>query len=86
MIEAIEVTITAMAIVFLILIILLGVLKLLNYLPKEEVTKAVEKPVATPHLVMEDLDEDIQAAVLAAIIDYSEDVKKEIRVIKIKEA
>ncbi len=91
MIEALVITITAMTIVFLILIMLLIVLKLLNYLPKNTVEKAMvaksDKRVEIKEdlLALEDLSDDAIAAVLVAIIDYSQDVKKNVQVISVKE-
>lgn len=90
--ESLQISFISMSIVFAILIILMGVLYLLRFLPGANSEKPVVKsPVVTntktgdKSVDFDKLDDDATAAVLAAIIDYSQDTKNQIKVKSVKQ-
>ena len=78
-------------IVFAVLALLTIILTLLNHIKaldvKEQPKKDVQtsQPAAREHIDFEALDDDAKAAVLAATIDYREEVKTDVELISVKE-
>ena len=78
-------------IVFAVLAVLTLILTLLNYIkaldvkekPKAESTSSSN--TVREHIDFEALDDDAKAAVLAATIDYREEVKTDVELISVKE-
>ena len=78
-------------IVFLVLALLAFILWLVNKIkwldvkeqPKREVE--ISQPTTREHIDFEALDDDAKAAVLAATIDYREEVKTDVELISVKE-
>ena len=79
-----------MAIVFLMLMLLWGIVALFKFLPKNKEKQAVveENKASAPkeYISVEDIkDEDMMVAALVATIDYHDEVKEDVRVVSIKE-
>lgn len=65
--EAVGITISSMAIVFTILIIIMFIIYLFKFIPSPVEDKQVEPLKSIP---FEDMEEDMKVAVLVATIDY----------------
>ena len=78
-------------IVFFVLALLATILWLVNKIKwldvKQQPKKEVEtsQPTTREHIDFEALDDDAKAAVLAATIDYREEVKTDVELISVKE-
>lgn len=91
--EACLIAIVCIAIVFSMLALLWGIVSLFKYLPNKDVkeqTKVVKKEntVTVNHkkLSLSDIkDDDMMAAALVASIDYHNEIKKDVRVVSVKE-
>ena len=79
------------AIVFLMLMLLWGIVALFKFLPKNKEKPALveeNKAASAPkeYISVEDIkDEDMMVAALVATIDYHDEVKEDVRVVSIKE-
>ena len=90
--EAVLISVICMVIVFAMLALLWGLVSLFKYIPtkkaKEEAPKE-EAPAAlqqTESIKFEDIkDEDMMVAALVASIDYHNEIKKDVRVVSVKE-
>jgi len=87
------ISVVCMAIVFLMLALLWGIVALFKFLPKEK-EKAVaaskaSAPVAksaSKGIKLEDIkDDDMMVAALVASIDYHNEIKKDVKVVSVKE-
>ncbi len=81
-----------MAIVFLMLMLLWGIVALFKFLPKNKEKPAVVEEnnsntnAPKEYISVEDIkDEDMMVAALVATIDYHDEVKEDVRVVSIKE-
>jgi Na+-transporting methylmalonyl-CoA/oxaloacetate decarboxylase gamma subunit len=88
--EAVEVAIICMLIVFAILVIIWGAVSLLKYIKigrgenkSEPDDRQDEEP--TEPVKPEIKDEKMLAAVLAATIDYTNETKKDVKLVSVKE-
>ena len=82
--EGLIISLFSVLIVFLILSIVAFSIYLLQYLIKEKQT-LVKKQVQKTFELSDIKDEDMMVAALVASIDYYDEIKKDVRVISIKE-
>ena len=90
--QTLLISLVCMLIVFGMLAILWGIVSLFKILPqkeeKEEVKKASNKQTInqTEKIKMEDIkDDDMMVAAIVASIDYHNEIKKDVRVVSVKE-
>ena len=71
LLEAINISISSMLIVFIILLLIMGILMLFKYIPElEYVTNKYRKNHREKFVPFEKMDDDMKVAVLVATIDY----------------
>lgn len=85
LLETLQITIMSMGIVFLVLVLLMCVVYLFKYIPNIEHIdtkfRKRPKPTFTP---FEEMDEDMQVAVLVATVDYQKKTKKDVKLKSIR--
>ena len=74
--ETLSITFISMLIVFGTLILIMGVIMLFRFLPQEDPTPVVKKPVK--YIPFEEMDEDMKVAVLVATIDAQQEYNQEV--------
>ncbi len=83
------VCLVAILIVFLVLLIIIGcssiVSIIINKFVKKENKDKIEKTIDNNSLVVDINDEDMVAAILVASIDYRNEIKKDVKLINIRE-
>jgi Na+-transporting methylmalonyl-CoA/oxaloacetate decarboxylase gamma subunit len=85
--EGLEISLFSIFIVFLLLSIVTLAISLLKHIAVEEKpkTKTIEKTITKPISLSDIKDEDMMVAALVASIDYYNEIKKDVRVVSIKE-
>lgn len=82
------IALVCIAIVFMMLALLWGITSLFRFIapkPKKEEVIQEPIPVSKPFSMADITDEDMMAAALVATIDYHNEIKKDVRVVSIKE-
>lgn len=83
--ESLLIALVSMIIVFLVLTIIYLLVALMKYIKVEEKeTKKVSESLPNDYN-LEIKDDDMMAAVLVATIDYSSKIKKDVRLVSVKE-
>jgi Na+-transporting methylmalonyl-CoA/oxaloacetate decarboxylase gamma subunit len=85
--EGLEISLFSIFIVFLLLSIVTLAISLLKHITVKEKTQAKkeEKTITKPISLSDIKDEDMMVAALVASIDYYNEMKKDVRVVSIKE-
>jgi Na+-transporting methylmalonyl-CoA/oxaloacetate decarboxylase gamma subunit len=85
--EGLEISLFSIFIVFLLLSIVTLAISLLRHIAikEEPKIKPIEKKVSKPLSLSDIKDEDMMVAALVASIDYYNEIKKDVRVVSIKE-
>lgn len=83
-IEALQITINCMLIVFTVLIILMGMVSLFKFLPKTEIRKHTRKSTKNKYVEFDKMDDDMKVAALVATIEYKEETNKEVKLKSIR--
>ena len=85
--EGLEISLFSIFIVFLLLSIVTLAISLLRHIAikEEPKTKPIETKVSKPLSLSDIKDEDMMVAALVASIDYYNEIKKDVRVVFIKE-
>lgn len=79
LLETLEITISSMATVFLILLLLTGIVTLFKFIPEvESLTKKYNKKRKQKYVTFNQMDEDMQVAVLVATIKCKKDSNSDV--------
>lgn len=84
LIEALQITINCMLIVFTVLLILMGLVSLFKFLPKTEIRKRTHKSTKNKYVEFDKMDNDMKVAALVATIEYREETNKEVKLKSIR--
>lgn len=77
--DAIGLTLSSMLIVFLVLVILMGLVYLLKYVPEaEKLNKKYNKKNKKKYINFDDMEEDMKVAVLVATIACKKDLQSDV--------
>lgn len=80
LLETLQITVMSMGIVFLVLVLLMLVVHLFKYIPNVESVNTKFRKRPKPKFVpFEEMDEDMQVAVLVATIDYQKKTKNDVQ-------
>lgn len=83
--ESCVISLICMLVVFAVLCLLWGLLVLMNKITNVKANKKEVKSNNVYHSLEEIQDEDMMVAALVASIDYHNEIKKDVRVVSIKE-
>ena len=79
LLEALNITIMSMGIVFLVLIVLMFVIWLFKFIPNnEKLGKKFKRKRKNRYVDFEKMDDDMKAAVLVATIKYQQETKNDV--------
>ncbi len=84
LLEALQITIICMLIVFTVLLILMGIVSLFKYLPQKEIRQKISSKDNHKYVEFDEMDEDMKVAALVATINYKEKTTKEVKLKSIR--
>lgn len=78
--ETLQITISSMLIVFIVLVLLMFIVSLFKYIPEvERINANFKRRKKRPkYIPFEEMDEDMQVAVLVATINYQQKTKNDV--------
>ncbi len=78
--ETLQITISSMLIVFIVLVLLMFIVSLFKYIPEVERINAnfKRRKKHVKYIPFEEMDEDMQVAVLVATINYQQKTKNDV--------
>lgn len=82
--EALQITISCMLIVFFVLLILMGVVSLFKYIPEVKLKNRKNTKKQSKYIPFDEMDEDMKVAALVATIECKEQTKKEVKLKSIR--
>ena len=83
-IEALQITINCMLIVFFVLLILMGIVSLFKYIPEIKFLNKKQNKKKSKYVPFNEMDEDMQVAALVATIEYKKETEKEVKLKSIR--